>query len=330
MEKGNIAVKQWLRNKSRFADLFNGIVFQGEQVVLPEDLEETDSESSVIMEDSVQKEKGVQRYRDIVMRWNRGIDLAILACENQEKVHYAMPVRAMVYDGLTYTDQIRQLWRTRDESLKVTEEEFLSKFRKEDKIFPVISLVFYYGSESWDGSEDLYGMLYQGEEIRKQEILKSFIPNYHINLIDAGKIENVERFQTDLQVVLGMLKYRKRKLELRKYVNNHKDFFENVELETYQALRALLHSEKVLKGLVSRENKKEAVNMCEALEEWGRDERQAGMEEGIKEGIKEGVKALVNTCKEFGVTKEETLKRILKNFELTLEVAEAYLGEFWG
>lgn len=35
MGKGNAAVKQWLGNPRRFADLFNGIVFQGKQVILP-------------------------------------------------------------------------------------------------------------------------------------------------------------------------------------------------------------------------------------------------------------------------------------------------------
>ena len=69
MGKSNIAVKTWLKNKKRFADLYNGVVFRGEQVILPEELEEVDSESSIIMRDSLQKEKGIQRYRDIVMRW---------------------------------------------------------------------------------------------------------------------------------------------------------------------------------------------------------------------------------------------------------------------
>ena len=126
MGKSNIAVKTWLKNKKRFADLYNGVVFRGEQVILPEELEEVDSESSIIMRDSLQKEKGIQRYRDIVMRWKKGVDLAILACENQNKIHYAMPVRTMVYDGLSYTEQIRQLWKNNQNSEKVTEEEFLS------------------------------------------------------------------------------------------------------------------------------------------------------------------------------------------------------------
>lgn len=33
MGKGNVAVRQWISDKKRFADLFNGVVFQGRQIV---------------------------------------------------------------------------------------------------------------------------------------------------------------------------------------------------------------------------------------------------------------------------------------------------------
>ncbi len=39
MGKADIAVKNWLGNNERFADLFNGIVFGGRQVISPEELE---------------------------------------------------------------------------------------------------------------------------------------------------------------------------------------------------------------------------------------------------------------------------------------------------
>lgn len=72
MGRSNIAVKQLFRNKVRFADLYNGTVFQGKQVVKPEELEEIDSETAVIMNDKNKTEKGIQKYRDITMRWKRG------------------------------------------------------------------------------------------------------------------------------------------------------------------------------------------------------------------------------------------------------------------
>ena len=39
MGKSSTAVNHWMRDRGRFADLFNGVVFDGEQVVRPEDLE---------------------------------------------------------------------------------------------------------------------------------------------------------------------------------------------------------------------------------------------------------------------------------------------------
>lgn len=90
MGKGNVAVKQWLGNPRRFADLFNGIVFQGKQVILPEDLHLATGETDILVSDK--KAKEVQRYRDIIMRWEQGAYLVLLACENQENVHFFVTV----------------------------------------------------------------------------------------------------------------------------------------------------------------------------------------------------------------------------------------------
>ena len=130
MGKADVAVRQWLSDKGRFADLFNGVVFQGEEVVLAGALEEQKEEASV------------QKYRDIVMRWNGKLNLAVLAIEAQDKIHYAMPVRNMVYDSLDYAEQVRIVQKGH-KGRYATSEEFLSGFGKEDKIYPVITLAFY-------------------------------------------------------------------------------------------------------------------------------------------------------------------------------------------
>lgn len=320
MGKSNIAVKQWLRNKQRFADLFNGIVFQGQQIVLPEDLEEIDSESSIIVTDKESKEKGVEKYRDIVMRWKQNAELTLLACENQKKIHYAMPVRMMIYDGLSYADQIRQIWKNHESDKKMTEEEFLSKFRKEDKIYPVISLVFYYGLNPWDASEDLYAMFLQENEIRNSEIWKQYLPNYKLNLVDAGNVQSVEKFCSDLQLIFGMLKYRGKGKDMRQYLKFHRDYFSSVDRETYQAVRELLHSESQLKYIVSGKDGKESVNMCKALDDIYND--------GLNEGIEAGIKTMILTCSELGLSKEDILEKIMKNGSVVAEVAKGLIEKY--
>ena len=144
----------------------------------------------------------------------------LLACENQENVHYAMPVRNMLYDSLSYVEQIRQSWKHLEssEKQKVTGAEFLSQFRKEDRLVPVITLVFYYHPDAWDGSLDLHGILGWSDDEAKNKILKKYVSNYRINLIDAGNIKDLENFYTDLQEIFGMLQCRQDKAQLLNYV----------------------------------------------------------------------------------------------------------------
>ena len=141
MGQSNAAVRQWMGNPKRFADLFNATVFNGKQVIQPEELEPVDGEEDTLLTDKNGKNQEVHRYRDIVMKWKKDAVLILLACENQAKVHYAMAVRNMLYDGLSYVGQIQRMWTKNVE--KMSTAEFLSKFRKDDRLIPVLTLVFY-------------------------------------------------------------------------------------------------------------------------------------------------------------------------------------------
>lgn len=320
MGKGNVAVRQFMKNKRRFADLFNVKLFQGRQVVLPEELEEVDSESDVLLEAKDGKTKSVQRYRDVVMRWKGCMDLVILACENQAKVHYAMPVRNMLYDSLSYTEQIKQLWDMHQgEEQEITPEEYLSRFRKEDKIFPVITLVWYYGSEPWDGSLDLYEMFPLDRNQEMNRVLKKYVPNYHINLVDADSIEDVNRFQTDLQQIFGMLKCKRDRKNLRKYMSENKDYFHYVDKETYFVIGELLQSKRILEQSVKRYDKEGPAKMYDVIEEIYQD------------GIERGIEGVIETYQELGKSKADTISKIMEKFQedLTQEKATALVEKYW-
>lgn len=270
MGKSDTAVNAWLGDNERFADLFNGVLFEGEQVIRPEELRE--------------------------------MDLAVFACETQSKVHYAMPVRNMLYDSLTYMDQIKALWKQNmpkggQKKSTLTEEEYLSRFRKEDRLCPVITLVFYYDLERWDGPRDLGDMLQCVKLPGEKKSLSRYIPNYHLNLVDAGSMEDENLFHTDLHQVFGMLKYRNRKEELRSYMGQHRDYFGSVDLETYRALRAFLHSEKMLKDVACTE-KEVRIDMCQALEDIYSD----GIREGKAEGKAEGIAAVIGNMLRAGLS----------------------------
>ena len=313
-----------------FADFFNAKLFQGRQTILPEELEEIDSEADILLEDKAEKTKAVQKYRDVVMRWRGSMNLVLLACENQKKVHYAMPVRNMLYDSLSYTEQIRQLWNQHEgKEIKLTQEEYLSRFRKGDKIYPIITLVWYYGLEPWDGSRDLYGMFSSQEIAGMEELLKKYVPNYHINLVDANNIGDIKRFQTDLQQIFGMLKYRGDKEKLVSYTKEEKKYFQHVNQETYFVMEELLSSKRLLNQVASREEWKEDVDMCKALEDLYQEGVEKGREEGRKEVREEMCKEFVEVCQELGASKEKTSSKLAGKFGMDLESAAELVKKYW-
>ena len=312
MGKSDVILKQWLRNKVRFADLFNAVVFDGKQVIKPEELEELNSESEILIantsgeddsKDTNDRNKKYNpteknassvrfrtehRYRDLVMRWKGEAELAVLALENQDKIHYAMPVRGMLYDALSYTDQMRLLWEqlTDEEKRHVNANEFFSRFRKQDKLCPVVTIIFYYGEEKWDGAVQLYE-LFGAKDEELVHILENYVPNYRMNLIEANSIDDVKKYKSDLQILFGMLEYRKNKRRLLEYTKEHREYFEHVDYESQQAMAVLLNTDKLLVKV--NEKKGADGNMCQALEEYYQDGVQEGIEKGIQKGIEKGI-----------------------------------------
>ena len=333
MGKADAAVKIWLNDNERFADLFNGTMFQGEQVILPDELEDLDRETDILVTDKQGGRRGMQRHRDLVKRWRRKVNLAVLACESQDRVHHAMPVRGMFQDGLFYTDQIRSLWRQHKKEARdrrpgaehLTAEEYLSRFRKTDKIYPVLNLIFYYDLKEWDGAVELYDMFQLNSELREEKLLRKYVPNYRINLVDAGNMEFPERFHSDLQQIFGMLKYRSEKEKLQSYMQENRAYFENVDVDTYQAMREFLHSERQLKSIKQSKGKEQRINMCKALEDLYND----GVEKGIEEGIEKGIEALIETCHELGVSRDDTVAKLMSRFDMEHESALQSVERYW-
>ena len=288
MGKSDTALSTWLGDEKRFADLYNGSVFQGRQMVKAENLKSGKANFKEVIQEQNGILNQIERNRDIVMKWDDGIHLMVLACENQERIHYALPVRTMLYDGLSYAEQIRQLKKNRKKTEKMSSDEYLSGMKKEDRLYPVSTLVFYYGDKPWDGSVDLHGLLKKSENPELEEKIKMLIPNYHINLLDVNQIEDTSMYKTDLQTILEMLKYRQDKELMQKYVQEHEGYFRHVDRDTYNVLRVLLKAEKQMDEIKNQE--KEEVDMCQALQEIFDDGRNEGFMQGHELGISEGHK----------------------------------------
>jgi len=299
MGKADISVNNWLEEKERFADLFNGVIFEGKQVIQPNELEKISPVASVSTKNRRGKRRNVKKYRDVIMKWKNEIALVLLANESQDKIHYAMPPKVMIYDSLDYEEQMRENWNKvmtkrkadkmqENEMEHLTAEEYLSRFRKKDKLIPVISLVLYYGEEEWDAPQELYEMFQLQGTNEEMKILKKYLPNYKINLVDAQRFENTNQFQTDLQVIFNMLKCRGDKEHLSEYI---KEYFDNVDDESRQAVQAFLGMEKIPGEDAAGKGQK--MKMCTAIQEMYDDGRREGYESGEKNGVMEKMIDLV-------------------------------------
>ena len=76
-----------LSDNERYADLINGLFFEGEQKVLESDLQELDSQSFLRFWFHKKSVKYRKLYRDLIKKVAFGMNFALIGLENQELVH---------------------------------------------------------------------------------------------------------------------------------------------------------------------------------------------------------------------------------------------------
>ena len=99
-------LKNFWKNNAHFADLFNAALFDGQPVLDPAVLQEADTNLSVVVLNEGQ-EQNFQREFDVVKKTVHGTDYVLFVLENQQNIHYAMPVRQMFNEALPITMNIQ-------------------------------------------------------------------------------------------------------------------------------------------------------------------------------------------------------------------------------
>ena len=52
-------------------------------------------------------------------------------------------------------------------------------------------------------------------------------------------------------------------------------------------------------------------------------------EKGIRKGIEQGIKVLIETCKELGLSRNETMLKVADKFTISQEDSEKYVEMYW-
>ncbi len=287
MGKLNLEVNDFLRRREIFADLMNGSLFHGKQALRPDELEPVPVQSGILAVDPGGHAKAVERTGDVRMCARHADYSVIYANETQNRTHYAMPVRDMLYSALEYTRQLRDLEKAHRASGSLPDRnEFLSGIRKDDRIRPVVCTVLYLGDD-WEGCLSLHELLDIDWEDEDAQFLRGCIPDYRINLIPVRAVEHPEYYRTCLQEIFTMVRYRKQKKELRDYVEKHRDAFRRMDSVEMSATLAMLGASKKMVELMEEKNEKEGsgYDLCEAIQEMIND----GVEQGITIGEERGI-----------------------------------------
>ncbi len=141
------------------------------------------------------------------------------------------------------------------------------------------------------------------------DAVMQYVPDYNINLIAPEQMtdDEIKEFRTSLKEVMLYIKYSKDKNKLQK-VTQSDESFQNLDRQAAEVINVTTNSKlKYPEG-------KEKIDMCLALEEMRMDSK---------------IEGAVETCKNFNMTFEKTIRYISDHFDVSLQQAEDEVKKYW-
>lgn len=202
--KDEIFKKFWNQN-DRFASLLNTVLFEGKDMIRPEELSDSNDGKSA---------ETPGETNTVVKKTGHGAELVLTGIEDPRD----MPLQLLYQDSLGYLKECQEILKRRDEN-KDDIDEVLEALHEEDRLKPIINLVLYYGKEPWNGAMSLKEMFpHVPEKIRE------VFPDYRINLIQARDAERYHFDNKDLQdaFTLAELAYKEEMDKVYAYLKDNK------------------------------------------------------------------------------------------------------------
>lgn len=310
--KPDTILKNYWNDNGQFADFFNAVLFDGEQVISPDELEDMDTEESSVLEHRDYAES-IKASRDSIKICKKsityGVAFVMLGIESQEHIHYAMPMRVMGYDYGIYKKQYDSNAKNYPTADGLSKDEYLSKMKKTDKFTPVITVVIYYGDHAWDGATTLHGMLDIPDK------LKLFVNDYKMLLVEARQndlifhnVNNIAFFDM-LKVVLDKnIAKNEAREKVIEYALRH-----NVDKKVVMTVAGATNRKIDYNTL----SKKGDVTMCTLFDEIAKEGKTEGKAEGI-----------IETGLDLGLSENDILERLQHKLNVSLQKAQEYFEMF--
>ena len=292
MGKKDITQMKFLRDTGHFADIWNGLAFNGKQVLRQDELEEISPVGLAIR--GSQKSK---KTSDMIMaRTKNGEKLAILIAENQLEIDYSMIVRIHLREAMEYDKQVSEIVKRNRKSLKqnasnesytissaidsLSPGEYMYSFKKSDRLKPVSTLVLYWNSNTWDGATSMYELF----DFNGIEEMKNLVSDFKLNIVNINNIKEEQKLFQNQEVrnVIALYLRRNDKDAFKEYVDNYGSA---INLESMEFITEMIASKElddyINKNVLSERSKGE---MCKAITELIEDGKIEGRAEGRAEG----------------------------------------------
>ncbi len=281
-----------------FADIINVLVYQGADILRPENLRPATVETRYInLSGKLRRQtEDLAKYETI-----GGKTKVLFLLANQTSPDGRMILRKCGYTGGYYRSQYNG---------------------QSGDVCPVVELVLYWGKKRWRGKRSIRSY-FRGKGL--QEEIWSYIDNEKLHVFEMRYLprETIKKFTSDMRIVL----------EFMSDTTDESCF--NQKIEHPWALRELLvvllgnnRYRELEKGF---RKDQEAGESCE-MEKGGntvRDWIGEAWDKGIEQGLAKGIEAMVSICHEFGMTFEETALKLKEKFDLADTEVEQEMKLYW-
>ena len=262
-----------------FADIVNGLLFDGREVIRETELEDASPVSQLKLDGALHEQE-----RDAAKYWKHDeIRIALCGLENQTKPDRDMVLRILGYDGAAYKEQV---------NLHVGEHR---AGKVPSPVYPALTLVLYFGDTPWTAPRTLRECFGQ-----MPDALMPYVQDYRIHVFEIAFLtpEQINRFRSDFRLVADFLVQKRTKKEY----TPPEDTIRHVDevLKLLSAVTGDRSYEEVRNALEERD--KEGTTMCDVVNSF--------VEKGRREGRREGERIVIDILREMqsGKTDEQIFK----------------------
>ena len=288
MGQKDLAAKDLESRPEVFADIINALIYEGEQIVSPEQLRPAPTETlyeSLVEELDGKADEDMcgrlrNQYNDVSKYETEEQKIRIqYVLENESSENYRLILRKAGYEGAIYRSEY-----------------------EEKRLFPVAILVLYWGNKEWKPCSELHEFF--GENLVDSTV-KEYVDNIKLHMFPMAHLpeEVRKRFKSDMRIIVDYL------AEGASYEPSNRaiKYIEPVMrmLYAYTGEEGFINS---IVRLQSQQEKGEEVTMDAAVEKFVMRGRKQGIQQGIQQGMD-----LIRILLENG--REEDVKRSLEDKE---------------